>query len=180
VSSPEANVAWSLLESLDYSWGSLRDRTANLSDAELTWEPVPSCWTVRAVGSAWLADWADPDPEPPPVTTITWRCWHIAVDCLDSYTHRLTGNSPTGLTGRSWVGTWSEARALMERAWVGFRAGVAGWDESALFAPLGARWGPYARHSHLDLALHAQREVIHHAAEIALLRDLYRARIDAS
>ena len=29
---------------------------------------------------------------------------------------------------------------------------------------------------HLALALHAQREVIHHGSEIALLRDLYAAR----
>ena len=42
------------------------------------------------------------------------------------------------------------------------------------FDPLvGPTWGPYAESTKLDLAIHAQREVIHHTAEIFLLRDLY-------
>ena len=55
-----------------------------------------------------------------------------------------------------------------------FRAGVAGWGDD-LFQQLGPAWGPFAEHTRLDLVLHAQREVIHHGAEIALLCDLYRA-----
>jgi len=45
-----------------------------------------------------------------------------------------------------------------------------------LFETLGEAWGPYADSTVLALALHAQREVTHHGAEIALLRDLFRAR----
>ena len=41
---------------------------------------------------------------------------------------------------------------------------------------LGPRWGPFAEHSLVDLVLHALHEVTHHAAEIALLRDLYAAQ----
>ena len=37
-------------------------------------------------------------------------------------------------------------------------------------------WGPFADHTNLALAIHAEREVIHHGAEIALLRDLYAGR----
>lgn len=50
---------------------------------------------------------------------------------------------------------------------------VDAWSDAALLHTLGPAWGPFANHSRLDLALHALREVIHHGAEIALLRDLY-------
>ena len=123
-----------------------------------------------------IADWADPDPVPAPVTTIAWRCWHIAVDCLDSYSSRLFGATGTGLTGLDWVGTATEAQAMLAAAWSVFRAGVVGWGDDGLWSLLGPAWGPYAEHTNLALAIHAQREVIHHGAEIALLRDLYAAQ----
>jgi hypothetical protein len=40
----------------------------------------------------------------------------------------------------------------------------------------GRSFGPYADDSTFALALHAQQEVAHHGAEIALLRDLYAAQ----
>jgi hypothetical protein len=38
-----------------------------------------------------------------------------------------------------------------------------------------ARLGPYAESNTVDLALHVLDEVVHHGAEIGLLRDLYAA-----
>ena len=40
----------------------------------------------------------------------------------------------------------------------------------------GDAFGGFRERSHGALALHAQAEVTHHGAEIALLRDLYRLR----
>jgi hypothetical protein len=65
---------------------------------------------------------------------------------------------------------------MLAAAWQVFRAGVVGWGDDELWSLLGPAWGPYAEHTNLALAIHAQREVIHHGAEIALLRDLYAAR----
>lgn len=56
-------------------------------------------------------------------------------------------------------------------AWV---AGVRGLDDAALARPVGAAEGPWAQRPTIDLVLHVHREVIHHCAEVALLRDLYR------
>jgi len=39
--------------------------------------------------------------------------------------------------------------------------------------PLGPGWGPYATSTTFDLGLHVFDEVVHHAAEVGLLRDLY-------
>lgn len=45
-----------------------------------------------------------------------------------------------------------------------------------LARPCGPVEGPYAEASMAALVLHINREVLHHGAEICLLRDLYRAR----
>ena len=173
---PERTISVSLLDALDRAWAALAERLAGLTDDECAWQPVAGGWAVRRHGTTWRADWADPDPVPAPVTTISWRCWHLAVDCLDSYSGRLFGRSGTGLQGTEWVGSSAEATALLERAWRVFRAGVAGWSTADLLRPLGPAWGAFASQTHADLALHAAREVIHHGAEVALLRDLYAHR----
>jgi len=165
-----------VVAALDNAWAPLRERMTGLTDAEAWWEPAPACWTVRERDGGWFADWSEPDPEPAPVTTIAWRAWHIAIDCLDSYSRRAFGRTGTTLTGEAWVGTWDESSSLLDRAWAVFRDGVAAWSDDTLAAPLGELWGTHAKNTHGDLALHAAREVIHHGAEIALLRDLYRSR----
>jgi len=166
-----------VLEGLDNAWNPLTERLAGITEDEYMWEPAADCWTVRADGSGTVvADWADPDPEPAPFTTIAWRCWHIAVDCLDSYSSRLFEATGTGLTGREWVRTADGAQEMLAAAWAVFRGGVVEWGDDGLWSELGSAWGPYANHTKLALAIHAQREVIHHGAEIALLRDLYAAR----
>jgi hypothetical protein len=51
-----------------------------------------------------------------------------------------------------------------------------GFDEPALARPVGPAEGAYAEHPYAALVLHINREVTHHGAEIALLRDLYAHR----
>ncbi|MBB4854938.1 hypothetical protein HNP40_002330 [Mycobacteroides chelonae] len=59
---------------------------------------------------------------------------------------------------------------LMYAAW---RAGVLGKDEVSLALPVGPAEGPWSEKPFLTLALHINRELLHHGAEIGLLRDLY-------
>jgi hypothetical protein len=49
-------------------------------------------------------------------------------------------------------------------------------DEARLAAPVGEVEGPYAAYPYAALVLHINREAIHHMAEVALLRDLYRVQ----
>jgi hypothetical protein len=44
--------------------------------------------------------------------------------------------------------------------------------------PIGAAEGAWADRTMAELVLHINREVIHHGAEIACLRDLYAHRLD--
>ncbi|SIJ45744.1 Uncharacterised protein [Mycobacteroides abscessus subsp. abscessus] len=61
-------------------------------------------------------------------------------------------------------------------AYAAWRDGVLSKDEAALAAPVGPAEGPWAEKPFLTLALHINRELLHHGAEIALLRDLYAWR----
>lgn len=155
----------------------LLDRLDGLTDDEYHWEPAAGGWSVRRTERGWVADWADPDPVPAPVTTIAWRLWHLAVDALDAYSAGAFGTSGTDLTGRSWVGTAREALPLTRSAFDNFQAGIEAMGIERLGGRLGDAWGSaYADASHFDLFLHALRETTHHAAEIGVLRDLYAAR----
>ena len=160
-------------EALDNAWLPLVRRCEGLTDAEYLWEPVSNAWSVRESGHGWVVDWTDPDPDPAPVTTIAWRCWHVAVDCLDSYSARLFGRRGAPVTGTNWTAECSTARGWLADAGDVFLSGVRRWSDDELMQPLGRDWGPFERHTNLDLVHHALREIVHHGAEIALLRDLY-------
>jgi hypothetical protein len=161
-----------LFDGFDCMWQRVHGRTTGLTDAEYLWEPVPDIWTVRPDGSVWVADWLRPEPEPAPVTTIAWRMWHIA-DCLASYVAPHLGEWPLPGEFRAWVGTADEARALMTTAHDVFRERIVGLGEAGLRTEMGPAWGPYEHEPWSALVIHAMDEVVHHGAEIALLRDLH-------
>ena len=54
--------------------------------------------------------------------------------------------------------------------------GVRGLGGEGLTRPCGPAEGPFADYPMAALALHINREVLHHGAEIALLRDLSARR----
>jgi hypothetical protein len=66
----------------------------------------------------------------------------------------------------------------MDRAWNTFSDCYHGLDGEAMARELGASFGPCAESNRADLLLHVADELIHHGAEIALLRDLYAASGD--
>ena len=51
-----------------------------------------------------------------------------------------------------------------------------GWDAEDLQVAVGEAEGPYAEYSRATLVAHIHRELIHHLAEVALLRDLWAHR----
>jgi uncharacterized damage-inducible protein DinB len=130
-------------------------------------------WRIREQRGGWVADWAQPDPVPPPVTTIAWRIWHIA-DCLASYVAPHLGPWPLPGEFRDWCGDAATARARLQTACDVFRQRITERGETFLRTPLGEKWGPYAEQSWADLVLHAMDEVAHHGAEVGVLRDLHR------
>lgn len=175
---PTTDVRIALLDTFDDVWAAFTDRLTGIGPDEYLWEPVAGCWSVRRGddGIARVDGDRRADPDPAPVSTIAWRTWHVAVDCLDSYSSRILGATGATVSGEEWHLDPQAAIDDAERAWRCFRNGVAARSVDEWWVELGDAWGPFARHSLLDLVLHALHEVTHHAAEVALLRDLHRSR----
>jgi hypothetical protein len=149
-------------------------RLSGLTDHEYLWEPVDDCWSIRPVGDRFVADFT-PEAEPAPFTTIAWRLWHIALDCLESYSRRAFGAPATTIPEPEFVGTAGEAIATLEQTANHFLNGIRSMGGD-VGRPIGPEFGPFAQASYVDLALHAYREVVHHGAEVGVLRDLYERR----
>jgi hypothetical protein len=174
-----------LLAQLEWHWSNqLRPRLDGLTDYEYRWEPAQPAWNVRprdpARGAAqpgsgpFTVDFAFPEPAPPPVTTIAWRLAHIIVGVLGMRVAAHFGGPPVDYQSFGYAGTAAEALAQLDGAYAAWTAGVRGLDPAGLAAPCGPAEGPYADFSMAALVLHIHREVIHHGAEVSLLRDLYR------
>lgn len=171
-------VNWTheLVEQLDWHWRNhLRPRLDGLSDDEYRWEPVAGCWNIRPAGDGtFTADYAEPEPVPPPFTTIAWRLGHIATAVLGMRASNHFGDGSFDIRTVTWPGRADEGLAAVDRAYDAWITGVRGLDDDALAKPCGPAEGPFADYPFAALVLHINREVIHHGAEVACMRDLYR------
>ena len=160
-----------LAEQLDFHWRTaLRPRLDGLTDAEYFWEPVPGCWTLHPDGSI---DFSYPPPQPEPFTTIAWRLAHVIVGVLAMRNHSHFGGPPADYQSWPYARDARTALEQLDTAYANWITGVRGLDDAALARPCGPAEGPYADFSMATLVLHINREVIHHGAEIACIRDLY-------
>ncbi|GAA4884008.1 DinB family protein [Actinomycetospora straminea] len=176
-----------LVEQVDFLWRGFRARLDGLTDEQYLWEPAPGAWSVRPRGaSPWpmaagagdvVIDFAFPEPDPPPVTTIAWRLGHVIVGVLAMRVAGHFGGPPVDYASHHYAGTAAEALAQLDEAYAAWVAGVRGLGEAGLEEPCGPSEGPYAEAPMALLVLHINRELLHHGAEIALLLDLHRARI---
>jgi hypothetical protein len=174
-------------EQLDAHWEQqLRPRYEGLTDEEYFWEPAPESWNVRPRGTStapvqggagdFTIDFAFPEPSPPPMTTIAWRLGHVIVGVLAMRNAGHFGREAVDYQTHTYAGTAAEALAQLDEELGRWREGVRALGEEGLTRPCGPVEGPYADRPLADLVLHIQRELIHHGAEIALLRDLYAHR----
>lgn len=179
-----------LYDQLDFHWThAARPRLDTLTDEEYLWEPVAGAWSVRprtdeAPASAThrvgagkcLVEFGIPEPEPAPVTTIAWRLAHVIVGVLGERAHSHFGGPPAEYATWEYAGTAAEALAQLDAAYAAWSSGVRALTEEDLARPVGPAEGPWAAAPMLTLVLHIHREVIHHLAEVALLRDLWAHR----
>jgi hypothetical protein len=187
-------VDWNgqLAEQLDWHWRTrLRPRLAGLTDDEYFWEPVADCWSIRrrgrntapvAVGAdEFVFEFAHPAPDPAPFTTIAWRLALITVGSFAARNSSHFGGPALGdhesecWRNFTYAGTAGRALEQLDEAYTLWIAGVRGLGADGLARPCGPAEEPFGDEPMAMLVLHINREVIHHGAEIALLRDLYRA-----
>ena len=178
-----------LLDQLEWHWThQLRPRLDGLTDDEYLWEPVPGCWSVGPRGSSpapvqggagdVTIDFAFPEPEPAPVTTIAWRLGHVIVGCLAVRNAAHFGAPPADYLSWSYAATADAALAQLDAQVETWVTGVRSLGEDGLARRCGEAEGPFADWPLAALVLHIHRELIHHGAELALLRDLYAHRTD--
>ncbi|GAA1649993.1 DinB family protein [Catellatospora bangladeshensis] len=183
------SIDWNaqLAEQLDWHWQQqARPRLDGLTDAEYLWEPVAGCWSVRRRadagatpvhgGGEYGIEFAWPEPDPPPVTTIAWRLAHLIVGVFGQRTANHFGGPPCHPDRFDYAGSAKRALEQLDEAYAGWSAGMRELGEDGLARPCGPAEGPFADYPMAALVLHINREAIHHAAEISLLRDLYRNR----
>lgn len=190
--STPSSIDWTttLTEQATWHWThQLRPRLEGLTDAEYLWEPTPGAWNVHPRGQggtelqggsgALTIDFAHPEPVPAPVTTIAWRLAHVVVGVLGMRVHGHFAGPEVDYLTFDYAGTADAALAQLDSAYAAWFDGVHAWGADELAQPCGAAEGPWADASRATLVLHINRELIHHGAEIALLRDLYAHRDDA-
>jgi DinB family protein len=160
-----------LADQLDWHWtNQLRPRLDDLTDDEYFWRPVPNCWTVHRGGSI---DFEFPAPTPAPFTTIAWRLAHIIVGVLAMRNHSHFDGPPADYGSWPYATDAKTALTQLDDAYEKWIAGVRTLDDDELDRPCGPAEGPYADYPFTALILHINREMIHHGAEIACIRDLY-------
>jgi hypothetical protein len=173
-----------LRDQIDWHWThQLRARLDGLGDDEYFWEPAPGSWNVRPRGTgtapvqagsgAMTIDFAFPPPDPAPPTTIAWRLGHVIVGVLAMRNAAHFGRAPTDYQSFEYAPTAAAALAQLDEEYATWLAGVESLGEAGLSRPCGEAEGPYAEFPLAALVLHINRELIHHLAEVCLLRDLY-------
>jgi hypothetical protein len=181
-------------DQLGFYWEtSLWPRLLGLTDDEYFWEPVDGAWSVRqGADGVWKPDGVGEEPpDPPPVTTLAWRITHVAVGVFYTRASTFFGDaSPFPGERRApgdatmfderhlperFPGSAKEALELLDLSYRWWRDGLLSLDDEAFLRPLGSRGAFFAEQSMAQLALHLNRETMHHGGEIGALRDLYRA-----
>ncbi|MEJ7832197.1 MAG: DinB family protein [Nocardioides sp.] len=180
------NPTWNsiLRDQIDFHWTEqLRPRLEGLTDEEYFWEPAPGSWSVRPRGSGtapvqagsgeMTIDFAFPEPDPAPVTTISWRLGHVIVGVLAVRNAAHFGREATDYQSFDYAATAADAMAQLDSEYAAWQAGVESLGEDGLHRPVGEAESDFAEHTYAGLALHINRELLHHLAEVCLLRDLH-------
>lgn len=172
-----------LVDQLEWHWRhQLRPRLDGLTDHEYFWEPVPGCWTVgrrghsaapASFGSGEFTVDSGPPHDPEPVTTIAWRLAHLIAGFAETNASHFGGPAVDVSTFR-YAGTAEQALRQLDHEHDLWAGGVRSLGTAGLIAPQGPTSpAEFADAPMAKLILYTNVEVIHHGAEICLLRDLY-------
>lgn len=173
------DIGSEIVTAFDTAWDRFMERLDGMDDPEYFWEPVPGGWSVRQDDDGeWRID-ADggggPAPDPVPFTSIAWRIGHIGMTFI-SFGDRLFADGRVTIDDIDIPGSAMEAMAFLEGHYRGWIGGIGTFDAERWAEPVGPAFGPYAEHTTANLVLHVLDEITHHAAEVAILRDLYPHR----
>ncbi len=182
-------IDWNVevVDQMDSHWrNQLRPRLDGLTDDEYFWEPVPGCWSLRCGGEGaspasrgggeLVMDYAEPPYEREPVTTIAWRLAHL-IDVLGPPSARHFSAGVSDLPSLEFMGSAQAALRQLDEAYEARITDVSRLGVAGLAHPQGALSPPqFADIPMARKVMYVHVEVIHHGAEICLLRDLHAWR----
>ena len=93
-------------------------------------------------------------------------------DRAGAFANWLFGDSSLTVEDISFPARAAEVPDFCDRNYRAWRDGIGSIDEERWWRPLGPKWHPYAEATTVDLALHVFDEIVHHGAEVGVLRDL--------
>lgn len=180
---PVANRLELFTSQYTVSYDTLYKRLAGLTDPEYFWEPVKNCWNLRRAGEAspkaqGKGDWRliqyNTGPDKPPFTTIAWRLCHLVSWQMIRRDYTFGSKSLTW-DAIEFPGTANDALVFLQNSHQAWLTGLNGLNEADLDV-VGLSSNPWGYDPKLpfgEVMWWTNRELIHHAAEICLLRDLY-------
>lgn len=170
-----------LIDLSDQVWTRLRARLEGLTDEEYLWEPAPGSWSVRErADGSWRHEWIQPEPDPAPFTSLSWRLWHLidmyGEDRAWKWLDLPAQGAAVGLDAAEPVPPRraDEALAQLDAAHDRWDAHLHLVSEDSLGELIGPVGGDYAERTRAAYVLHMLDEFVHHGAEVSLLRDLWR------
>jgi DinB superfamily len=174
---PRVDIDWNaeLVDQLEWHWQhQLRPRLDGLTDDEYFWPPVPGCLSISRRGEGeFTMDEARPSDDREPVTTIAWRLAHL-IDVFGPPGASHFDVPPADQPSLGYSGTASGALRQLDDGHDAWISDVRSLGAAGLARPQGALSPPeYADAPMARLVLYTNLEVIHHGAEVCLLRDLY-------
>ena len=166
-------------------------RVGPMTDEEYLWEPVPDCWSVRrrtdgpgarataltGQGDGGRDAAAHPHLWPPPFTTVAWRLSHLT-ELLTLRADHTAGSRSLTRDDHSVSGDAVGAVDAFGTGAGAWRKALLSVDDTALDTVGYCTYphGSDAEEPFIDIVWWVNQEVLHHGAEIAMLRDLYRNR----
>jgi hypothetical protein len=167
------SVQW-LAFALEEAWTFLRSRLVGLTEAEMFWQPVPNCWTVHPdENGRWVIDYALPEPDPSPFTTIAWRLVHVAA-CKIMYHEYAFGPGQLTWDGLAIPHTAGDAIAWLEKGQAQLKTALDSLNDAGLAEMRPTNWGDRWPTWRIFWTMAAHD--LQHGGEIGCLRDLYRLK----
>ena len=177
-----------LASQLDTSLEMFYERLVGLTTEEYHWKPVPNCWglVLRGTestpstlgGGDYVLEFEGGEtPTPPPLRTIAWLVWHLTEMCVRRADYTI-GDRKIGIDDIAGAANADDGIANLKAALAQWRR-VYDEVEPSGFAVAGRSAYPDGLDPDLplqDILWWQNREIIHHAADIGTLRDLYANR----
>lgn len=180
-----------IVDQVDSHWRyQLRPRLVGLTDDEYFWEPAPGCWSLRRSGETsapislgigeFRMDYAQPPHDDAPVTTIAWRLAHMIANFGDPTVPHFRFKDPE--TPRiDFAGSADGALRQLDEGYEAWLVDVRGLGVAGLMRPQGELSPPqFADAPIARLVMYGHVELIHHGAEVCLLRDLHASKASDS